>query len=194
TRTLTATTPKEHLVDTHQPAGPLVNLVLAVAVTEQPPRDRDLSESGVLRRHQPAVVLEGERDLRHPGGGPRFRPGKDHVFHRAAAQVLRALLAHRPADGIHHVALSAAVGAHHAGDAVIEGEDHTVGEGLEAGDLQAPDFHRIAGQHDRPRFSSLILLRELCLYGRERWALLASQNRSGSPAQGPAYSTPIRGP
>src|SRR5205085_10748290 len=67
-------------------------------------------------------------------------------------------------------------------------------EGLEARDLQAPDFHRTAGQHDRPRFSSLILLRQLCFYGRERWALLVSQNRSGSPAQGPARSPQIRRP
>ena len=162
------TGPKEKLGDVQEPAGRPVDLVLAVAVAEQAPGDRDLSESGVLRRHQPAVVLEGQRDLRHPGRGPRLGPGEDHVLHRAAAQVLRALLAHRPADRVHHIALSAAVGAHHAGDAVVEGEDYTVGEGLEAGDLQAPDFHRTAGQHDRPRFSSLILLRQLCFYGRER--------------------------
>src|SRR3989449_7175698 len=71
-RARTDTGPEEQLGDVHQPAGRLVDLVFAVAVAEQPPRDRDLSESGVLRRHQPAVVLEGQRDLRHPGGGPRL--------------------------------------------------------------------------------------------------------------------------
>src|SRR5207237_1014258 len=61
--------------------------------------------------------------------------------HGAAAQVLRALLAHRPADGVDHVALPAAVGADHPGDAVVEGEDDAVRERLEPGDLHPPDLH-----------------------------------------------------
>src|SRR5205807_6941524 len=46
-----------------------------------------------------------------------------------------------PADGVDHVRLAAPVGPDDAGDAVIEGEDHPVGERLEAGDLEAADFH-----------------------------------------------------
>src|SRR5690349_8282645 len=43
--------------------------------------------------------------------------------------------------------------------------------------------------HDRPRFTSLILLPGLCspaTGGRERWALFTSQKRSGSAAHLPA--------
>jgi hypothetical protein len=77
--------------------------------------------------------------------GPALAAGEDHVLHGAAAQVLRALLAHRPADGVHHVGLAATVRPDHAGDAVVEGKDDAVGERLEPGDLEAADLHGAPG-------------------------------------------------
>jgi hypothetical protein len=126
---------EEQLGDVEQPAGGLVDLVAALAGAEEPARDGDLAEARVLRGDEAAVVLEGERHLRHPRGRAGLAAAEDHVFHGAAAQVLRALLAHCPADGVDHVRLAAAVRPDDAGDAVVEGEDHPVGERLEAGDL-----------------------------------------------------------
>ncbi len=135
---------EEQLGDVEQPAGGLVDLVVALAAAEEPARDGDLAEARILRRHQSAVVLEGERDLRHARGRTALAPREDDVLHAAPAQVLRRLLAHRPADGVDHVRLAAPVGSHHAGDPLVEGEDDAVGERLEAADLEAPDFHRAA--------------------------------------------------
>ena len=132
---------EEQLGDVEQPAGGLVDLVFARAVAEQAARHGDVGESRVLRRHEAAVVLEGDRHLGHAGGRTRLAAAEDDVFHRAAAQMLRALLAHRPADGVDDVALAAAVRSHHSGDAVVEGKDDAVRERLEAGNLDPPAFH-----------------------------------------------------
>ena len=67
--------------------------------------------------------------------------GEDDVLHRPAAQVLGALLAHGPADGVHDVGLAAAVRAHDPGDPVSETEDDPVHEALEPNDLEPLDAH-----------------------------------------------------
>jgi len=59
--------------------------------------------------------------------------------------MLGALLAHHPADGVDHVRLAAPVGADDPGDALVEGEHRPVHEGLEAGDVEAPDAHGLEG-------------------------------------------------
>jgi hypothetical protein len=54
------------------------------------------------------------------------------------------LLAQHPAHGVGHVALTAAVGANQDGDAGFEVKARSVGEALEAGDLEALELHQIA--------------------------------------------------
>ena len=179
---------EEKLGDVEQAAGGLVDLVFAVAVAEQPPRHGDLAEARVLRRHEAAVVLEGERDLGHSGGRPRLAAAEDDVLHRAAAQVFRALLAHSPADGVDHVRLAAAVGPDDARDAVVEGEDHPVGKRFEAGDLEAPDFHL---PREDPRIANRLQGLSCAAKNGVRWrktgsVFIASERYRGPPTSGSA--------
>ena len=80
------------------------------------------------------VVVEDEAHLGHPDRLPRGRAVEDHVFHLVAAEDLRALLAERPADGVGHIGLAAAVRADDAGHAGEDLHVGLVGEGLEAVD------------------------------------------------------------
>ena len=75
------------------------------------------------------------------------------------------------------------------GDAVVEGEHRPVHERLEAGDVEAPDFHRPAGHHDRPRFSSLIRARQLCSPRRER----TGEMRAPRVAEAERLARPLAG-
>ena len=89
---------EEELGDVLQADLRLVDQVLARAVAVEAARDRDLRVVLVLGRQRLGVlrigVVEGERDLGHAVRTARLGAVEDDVFHRAAAQVLRALLAH----------------------------------------------------------------------------------------------------
>ena len=81
----------------------------------------------LLLLDEPFSKLDGElRDrIRH------------FVFEHASANGIPTLLVtHDPADGIHHIALPAAIGADHGGDAVLETESGGINKRLEAMDLQ----------------------------------------------------------
>ena len=74
---------------------------------------KSLSSSGAL----PLSLESVSETSGHPQRRLSVGAGENHVFHRFAAQLLDALLAHHPADGVDHVALAAAVGADDRGDA-----------------------------------------------------------------------------
>ena len=98
----------EQLLDVEQPAGRAVDGVLGAAAAEHGPADGDL---GVLDRQRAVGVVDGEDDLgptqRRAAGGA----GEDDVLHLAAAQRLRALLAHHPGERVDDVGLARAVRA-----------------------------------------------------------------------------------
>jgi hypothetical protein len=79
--------------------------------------------------------------FRHAARRPVARALEDDVFHLAAAQVLNALLAEDPCDGVGNVALTAAVRTNDGSDSVSS-EDYfgVVGEGFKASDFQALEF------------------------------------------------------
>src|SRR5207247_8118418 len=116
---------EEQVADVLEPARRLVEEVLRESGAEDAARDGDLAELG---GQDAAVVLEGEVDLGEPEGLAARGAVEDDVFHGVAAELLGALLAHDPADGIRDVGLAAAVGADDAGDAVPEGEGGLVDE------------------------------------------------------------------
>src|SRR5262249_37758345 len=62
-----------------------------------------------------------------------------------AAEVLGALLAHAPADGVDDVRLAASVRADDADDVGVEVNDGPVHEGLEPADLELSDAHDVTG-------------------------------------------------
>ena len=118
-----------------------VDRVLAAAVAEQRAADRDL---GVLDRQGAVGVVDREHDLGAAERAPRRGAGEDDVFHLAAAEGLRALLAHHPGEGVDDVRLAGAVRADDAGDARLEGESGRLGERLEPLEGQALQIHRPA--------------------------------------------------
>ena len=107
----------EQLLDVFEPAGSLVDEILAPAIPEDPARDRHLIVGQLdARRRQVLVVhpADRQRDLRH---AQRFAPVgavKDHVRHLAATQCLGRLLTQHPTDSVRHVGLAAAIGANDA--------------------------------------------------------------------------------
>ena len=91
-------------------------------------------------------VVEHEIDLGHRHGGTADGALEDHVGHFAAAHRRRACLAQHPADGVDHVALTTAIGAHDARQVVVEGQRGAVREGLEPEELEAFQSHVASGE------------------------------------------------
>ena len=76
------------------------------------------------------AVVQGNGHIGKPLGLSHFGSRKDDILHAGAAQLLDALLAQHPADRIGHIALAAAVGAHDAGNAVMEFKYQLIGKGF----------------------------------------------------------------
>jgi hypothetical protein len=129
----------EQLLDVEQPAGLAVDGVLGAAVAEHDPADRDF---GVVDRQGAVGVVDREHDLRPAERRPPGRTGEDHVLHLAAAQTLRALLAHHPGDGVDDVRLPRAVGAHHTGDPGLQMQRRRRCERFESAERQAFEIQR----------------------------------------------------
>jgi putative FmdB family regulatory protein len=125
----------------------LVDQVLARAVAEEAPGDGDLGVVAVLEGEGGGdlgvAVVEREGDLGHAVGAAVLRAVEDDVGHGAAAQVLGALLAHGPPDGVDDVRLAAAVRPHDADDVRVEMDDRPVDERLETADFELPDAHEL---------------------------------------------------
>ncbi len=128
----------EQLLDVEEAAGRAVDLVLARAVAEHPPGDRDL---GVLDRQGAVGVVDRERHLGAAERRAAGRTGEDDVLHLAAAQRLGALLAEHPADRVDDVGLARAVRADDTRDPRFQAQRRGRGEGLEALQRQALEVH-----------------------------------------------------
>ena len=117
----------------------LVDEVLARAVAEQAARHRDVRVVAELGRKRVRVILvrvvEGDGHLGETVRPARLGAVEEHVLHRPAAQVPRALLAEAPADGIDDVRLAAPVRADDGDHVVVEVDDRPVDERLEPRDL-----------------------------------------------------------
>ena len=129
----------EQLVDVAQATDPAVHQVLALAVAVEPAGHHALGAA------VGAVAVEaGDLEV-HLGHLQRLAARaavEDHVLHRRAPQALRALLAEHPVDRVGDVALAAAVRAHDARHAALEGHLLPVAEALEADDLHRVQTHR----------------------------------------------------
>ena len=88
-------------------------------------------------------VVEGERDLGHPGWGLARATGEDDILRLLAAQRAVTGLAECPAHGVGNVRLTAPVRTDDSGNAPLELEDRLCGEALEPDQLEASQ----AGQH-----------------------------------------------
>ena len=107
----------EQLLHIEQPARLAVDRVLARAVAEQRAADRHL---GVLDRQRAVGVVDRQLHLGAAERAARRGAGEDDVLHLAAAEGLRALLAHHPGERVDDVRLARSVGPDDAGDARLE--------------------------------------------------------------------------
>src|SRR5688572_25628695 len=98
----------------------------------------------VRRRSFRGPAWQSRETQPHFGRGARLAriaAAEDDVFHLLAAQALGTLLAEHPGDGVGDVALAAAVGTDDRGDAFVEGQFGSIGERLEAGNLETFKAH-----------------------------------------------------
>ena len=123
----------EQLLDVLEPARRAVQKIFAVAVAENPARERDFVVGDLdARRAQifPAHAAERERHFAHAHRFAAVGAVENHIGHFAAAQRLGRLLAEHPADGIGDVGFAAAVGADDGGDTGLKVQRGLVREGL----------------------------------------------------------------
>ncbi len=132
----------QQLLDVEQAARVAVDLVLALTRAEHAAGDRHL---GVLDRQRAVGVVDRERDLGPTQRCAARRTGEDHVLHLAATQRLRALLAEHPGNGVDHVGLARAVGAHDTRDPRLQPQRRGGRKGLETFDRQALEMHSSPG-------------------------------------------------
>ena len=130
----------EQLLHVEEPAGGAVDGVLAAPAAEHRAGDRHL---GVVDRQGVVGVVDREAHLgpaqrRAPG-----RAGEDDVLHLAAAQRLRALLAHDPGECVDDVRLAGPVRPDDARDPGLQAHRRRRGEGLEAPEGQRLEVHGV---------------------------------------------------
>jgi len=118
-----------------------VDEVLALAPSDEAPRDRHLAEVELLA--EPAVlVVEHELDLAVVGRGPCRRAAEEDVVGPVRAELGRCERAGGPDDRVGDVRLAGPVGTDHDGDARLERDLDGVRERLEAAQLDGAQVHR----------------------------------------------------
>ena len=118
----------EKLLDVEQAAGGPIERVLALARAKQRPGDRYLCD---LDRQTPRSVVDRERHLGSPEGGPLRGAGEDDIVHFRGPDNFRALGAEHPGHGVDHVRLARTVRPDHNGDTRLELDRRGIGKGLE---------------------------------------------------------------
>ena len=100
-----------------------------------------------LHRHGHAHLRDIGQPQAHLGrrrGFAGVAAVEDDVFHPLAAQALCALLTQHPGDGVHHVALAAAVGSDDGRHAVVKRQLGAIRKTLESVDVQSRKSHVIS--------------------------------------------------
>ena len=139
-RLLAQTRVVQDVGDVEQAGGGTVDEVLALARAVHAAGDHDLLE--VDGQHVIGVV-ERQINLGHAHRLARRGARKDHVLHRGAAQLLGALLAQDPADGVADIGLARAVGAHDNRESRLEHHMRPVCERFESLEGERLEIHRL---------------------------------------------------
>ena len=128
----------QDVLNVHQAAGARVDEVFAFARTVHATRDRDLVE--IDGQHVIGIV-EYERDLRDANRLARGRTGEDDVLHGLTTQLLGALLAQDPQDGIGNIGFTRSVRADDDRQTRLERHVSAVREGFEPLEGQRLQIH-----------------------------------------------------
>ena len=134
------TTVAQEFLNIEQTAGLFIDGVFAAAVSKERAGDGDLA---VFNGKRAIGVVNGEQHLGATKGRLGGGAGKNDIFHRAAAESLRALLPHDPGQRIDDVGFSRTIGAHHTGDAWLERKRGRLSERLKSLEGQGLQMHQI---------------------------------------------------
>ena len=122
--------------DVEETAGQAVDGIFALAVPQEPPGDYHLGTIMVWIRKGKTFRRQRHENLRHPDRFRLLSAVEDYILHPDAPETLDPLLPNHPADGVHHVALPAAVGTHDGAHPHRKVEGHLVPKGLKSLDFQ----------------------------------------------------------
>ncbi|OPZ22768.1 MAG: hypothetical protein BWZ10_00269 [candidate division BRC1 bacterium ADurb.BinA364] len=136
----------EQIRNVAQPAGRLVQQILALAVGEEAARDRHL---GKIDRQSAILVVDGQRDLGQALRLERRAAAENDVRHARTAQTAGALLAQDPANGVENIAFSATVGSDNDRNARLKLQRGFRAKGFES--LQFEPFEKHRANHPRRR-------------------------------------------
>ncbi|GBE23514.1 hypothetical protein BMS3Bbin01_02898 [bacterium BMS3Bbin01] len=128
----------QQLLNVEETAIDSVDLIVAGAVTVQPPGDRDLVE---VERHRTCAVVEHECHLCTAERRPRRRSREDDILHPARSHRARRLCSHHPGNGVHEIGLAGTVGPDDDGHPRFELEPGPVGKRFEADEPQRLHIH-----------------------------------------------------
>ncbi len=88
---------------------------------------------------------------------PRAGAAEDDILHLAgAAQLAGAGLAQHPAHRVRKVGFARAIGAYHAGNALVKPDLYLIGEAFKALDLQFFEYHLLFLYHTQHQFQRLL--------------------------------------
>ena len=123
---------QEQIAYVAQTALHLIQIVFAFAGAENFAADGNFIK---IQRQVTRGIVKHHADLRHIQRGAFGRTVKNNIHHRGRAQRLPAHFADGPAYGIYDVGLTAAVGAHHAGNAGLKVQANLIGKRFETDDF-----------------------------------------------------------
>ena len=132
---------RQQLLNVEQTTRRAVDRIFRTTVTEDRTADRHL---GVIDVEHMIRIVDRERHLRTPERRPTRRAREDHVLHRRAAQILRALLPHDPGQCVDDIRLAGAVRAHDRRDSRLEAQGGGGGERFEPPQGQFFEVHGAA--------------------------------------------------
>ena len=129
----------KQLVHVLEPAGLLVDVILALTAAVVPPGHRHFRL--VPGGENVLGVVDDQRHLGKPHLAALLGTAEDDILHLGAPELAAVLLAHDPADGVGDIGLAGAVGAHDGGDVLAEVQHGFLREGLKSLDFQGLDIH-----------------------------------------------------
>ena len=120
---------EKYLAQVAQPHRLTIDEILALAGAVQAAPQLDL---GDVHRQRAIIVVQYQRDFRYGNAAATLGTAEDHIVHALRAQRAGVLLAEHPANGVHDIALAAAVRSHNGGYARGEIYDGTLWKRFEA--------------------------------------------------------------
>ena len=112
-----------------QTAAFLVNCIFAFTAAENAARQAYLLK---IERQCSVAVIKINGDLCYAQRSALAAAGEDNILHFAATQILCALLAQHPTDGIRNIALARTVRSDNSSNSLVKGQFSFISKGFKA--------------------------------------------------------------